>query len=162
MFSRIKERIAAAAVMHAAGKENITFIMGLRSRRRKMVMRRLVENAITKYTIPSRKRSFHKEVLPGVRRRPIVERINTVRSNPIAGEPWMSTHRLYSGRSGGVLKRYWRLSHRLFASPVETSTQALTSGSNTDFTTTPLSRSHEYLDCHDLDYGDIPWNNIVQ
>ena len=100
MFSRIKERIAAAAVMHAAGRENITFMMGLRSRRRKMVMMRLVENAITKYTIPSRKRSFHKEVLPGIRRRPMVERINTVRSNPIAGEPWMSTHRLYSERSG--------------------------------------------------------------
>ena len=100
VFNPMNERVAAEAVMHAAGRENITFIIGLRSRRRKTVTERLAENAITKYTIPSRKRNFHRDVLPGIRRRPMVERTNTIRSNTIAKESKMSPNRLYSGRSG--------------------------------------------------------------
>jgi len=79
----MKERVAAEAVMHAAGRENITFITGLRSRRRKTATQTLTENAITKYTIPSRNRNFHRDVLPGIKRRPMVETTNTVRSNPM-------------------------------------------------------------------------------
>ena len=39
----MKERVAAEAVMHAAGRENITFIMGLKS-----ATQRLAEKAITR------------------------------------------------------------------------------------------------------------------
>jgi hypothetical protein len=96
VFNRMNERVAAEAVMHAAGRENITFMMGLRSRRRKTATKRLAENAIKKYAIPSRKRNFHRDVLPGIRRRPMVERTNTVRSNPIARDSRMSTQGVYS------------------------------------------------------------------
>ena len=87
----MKERVAAEAVAQAAGRKNITFIMGLRSRRTKMATVRLAENAITKYMIPSRKRSFHSDDLSDIWR-PIVERTNKMRLNPIAGEWEMSMH----------------------------------------------------------------------
>jgi hypothetical protein len=58
VFNRMKERIAAEAVMHAVGMENITFTTGSRSRRRKTATQGLTENAITGYTIPSRNRDY--------------------------------------------------------------------------------------------------------
>lgn len=76
--------------MHAAGRKNITSIMGLRLRRTKTATVRLAENAITKYMIPSRKRSFHKDDLADIRR-PIIARTNTMRSSAIAGE-WKNEH----------------------------------------------------------------------
>ncbi len=87
----MKERVAAEAVTHAAGRRNITSIMGLRLRKTKTATMRLAENAITKYMIPSRKRSFHRDDLADIRR-PVAERTNTMRSNPIAGEWKMSVH----------------------------------------------------------------------
>jgi hypothetical protein len=40
------------------------------------------------------------EVLSGIKRRPMVETTNTVRSNPMARQFKMSTHTIYSGGSG--------------------------------------------------------------
>lgn len=88
--SWMKERVATETVKHAAGRKNITSIMGLRLRRTKMATVRLAENATTKYMIPSRKRSLHKDDLADIRR-PIVERINRMRTSPIAGE-WRNEH----------------------------------------------------------------------
>ena len=88
--SRMKERVAAETVMHAAGRRNITSIMGLKSRRTTTATARLAENDIMKYRIPSRKRSFHMDDLADTRR-PIIARINKMRSSPIAGE-WKNEH----------------------------------------------------------------------
>lgn len=68
---------------------------------------RLAENAITKYTIPSWKRNFRRDVLPDIRT-PIVERTNIVRVNPIAGE-------LKSKNAWTILWEKWQTHRREIA-----------------------------------------------
>jgi hypothetical protein len=158
VFNRMKERVAAEVVMHAAGIEIITFITGLRLRRRKTATQRLTENAITEYTILSRKK-----VLLGIRdqRRLMVETTNTVRSNPITRQFKVSMHTIYSGGSGRHTEEILEVEPQV---PFITNGNEYTLGSNTDSTAIPLNRSNEYLCCHNLIFrlsGKTPWNKIA-
>ena|SRR5258706_2363274 len=129
----MKDREAAAAVIHAAGTLKIKFMAGLRLRRSITVAAALDQKAMRKKTTPSLKRSFHREERPGVKRRPMVERTRTTRSTNMAVNALLE-----SGNKelqvACSLYRYNKFKFKLLASPVEMRMQLCASGEKTERT----------------------------